>query len=109
MAFTIEEIEKALVTENPDWQLRFPINTGMQQSINYPVIANYLTGKSSSLNGMQHDDKIYYWGILINLLQDIENTSLKQHLLLDVIYQPLLFPFISFHFNHWFFWYLYKK
>ncbi|MGF2411605.1 MAG: hypothetical protein ACQUYJ_04720, partial [Ferruginibacter sp.] len=85
MAFTIEEIEKALVTENPEWQLHFPVNTGLQQSINYPIITDYLTGKSSSLNGLQHDDKIYFWGVLTNLLQDIEHISAKEMLLLDVI------------------------
>jgi Domain of unknown function (DUF4132) len=109
MAFTIEEIEKALVTENPDWQLRFPVNAGLQQSINYPIISDYLTGKSSTLNGIQHDDKIYYWGILTNLLQNIENISSKEQLLLDVIYQPLLFPFISFNFNHWLLFNIFKK
>ena len=43
MAFTIEEIEKALITENTDWQLRFPVNAGLQQNINYPIISDYLT------------------------------------------------------------------
>ena len=52
MAFTIEEIEKALLFE------RYP---SLKENINYPIIANYLTGQSNNLHGLQNDLYIYYW------------------------------------------------
>lgn len=110
MAFTIEEIDKALTTQNHQWPLHVNGDEGLQQSVNYPLITNYLTGRSQTLNGIQHDDKIYSWSALINLLEDdIETISPKQQLLLDVIYEPMLFPFISFNFNHWLLRYIFHK
>lgn len=107
--FTVEEIEKALVTPREEWPMYFPQNADFKSSVNYVVISDYLTGKSSSLNGFQLDDMIYHWGTLINLLTDLVNLSAKEQLVLDVIYHPVLFPYMQHNLNGWLLLYVYNN
>jgi hypothetical protein len=109
MAFTIEEIEKALVTPREEWPMYFPQNAQLDKNSNYPVITDYLTGKSTSLTGLQQDDRIYFWNILINLLTDIENISAKEQLVMDIIYDPAMFPFMQHSLNHWILLYIFNN
>jgi hypothetical protein len=109
MAFTIEEIEKALVTPREEWPMYFPQNVERHKSGNYPIIIDYLTGKSNSLNGLQPDNEIFFWNTLINLFTSIENVSAKNQLLLDVIYDPTMFPFMQHSFNHWLLLYVFNN
>ena len=101
MAFTIEEIEKALITPRPEWPMYFPQNAKREESLNYSIITDYLTGHSTSLGSLQHDNKIYLWDTLINLLKNIENISPKEQLVLDVIYHPVVYPYMQHSLKHW--------
>jgi hypothetical protein len=101
MAFTIEEVEKALITPRKEWPMFFPQNADRKKSSNYPVIMNYLTGVSNSLSGIQQDDEIHSWSTLINLLHDIENISSNEQLVLDVLHEPTLFYFLRSALNNW--------
>lgn len=109
MFFTKEEIDNALATENENLPLFFTKNGSLSGSVNYLVITDYLTGQANSLGTLQMDDKIYHWSLLINLVTDLENISPKEQRVMDVIYQPLLFPYISHHFNYWMQHYVYVK
>lgn len=107
--FTIEEIERALVTPREEWPMYFPQNADFKSSVNYAVISDYLTGKSNSLRGFQLDDMIYHWGTLINLLTDLVNLPAKEQLVLDVIYHPVLFPYMQHNLNGWLLLYVYNN
>lgn len=109
MPFTLEEIESALFTQHGNSGMFFHIEAGLEKSVNYPIVVDYLTGKSNSLQGLQHDDKIYYWGALVTLLKDIEYVSAKDQLVLDVINEPVLSQHINHYFNHWMLLFFFKR
>jgi len=109
MAFTLEEIETALFTQYENSGMIFHTDASLKQSVNYPIIIEYLTEKYNSLQGIQNDDKIYYWGAIVNLLNDIEQVSSNDQLVLDVIYEPNLFQYINHYFNHWMLLFFFRK
>jgi hypothetical protein len=109
MPFTLEEIETALLTQHGNSGKFFHIEAGLEKSVNYPIIVDYLTGKSNSLQGIQYDDKIYYWGALVTLMKDIEHVSANDQLVLDVIYEPVLSQHINHYFNHWMLLFFFKR
>ena len=101
MPFTITEIEQAIATHRPEWPRFHPENIELRKSINYTVIMNYLTGQATTLSGIQPEDKIHYWGTLINLLHNLENKSPDEQLVLDVISEPTLSRHLLSNLNHW--------
>jgi hypothetical protein len=107
--FTIEEIEKALVTPREEWPMFFPQKVDFKSSVNYTVICEYLSGKSNSLSGLLQDELIYHWGTLINMLTDLVDLSAKEQLLLDVIYHPVMFPYMQHNLNGWLLQYVYNN
>ncbi len=109
MAFTLEEIEEALSSQDGEQLFFFPDNTGIEKSPNYPIIIDYLAGRHNSLHGLQVDDKIYYWTGLFRLLKDIESPTPNDQLVLDVIYEPTLFPYTGHYFNHWLLLFFFSK
>ena len=109
MAFTLEEIETALFTQHENAGMFFQVDADLKKSVNYPIITDYLTGKSNSLAGIQQDYKIYYWGTLVTLLDDIEQVSSNDQLLLDVIYEPRLFHFLQIYLNRWMLLFFFRR
>lgn len=101
MAFTIEEVEKALNTPAAEWRGFMPQKTDIRTGVNYTIITNYLTGVSNSLSGLQQAYENYSWFTIINLLHDIENTSTNEQLVLDVIYDPGMFSYLRNWLNQW--------
>lgn len=101
MAYTEQEIITALATPREEWPMYHPQNNTLQQSANYGIIMSYLTGKSTSLQGLQIDADIYSWGMLINLLKDIENITANDQLVLDVFADPALSTYLQQSLNHW--------
>jgi hypothetical protein len=109
MVFTLEEIENALFTQHENSGMYFQLDAGLKKSINYPIIVEYLTGTSNTIHGIQPDDKIYYWGGLVNLLKDIECISVRDQLVLGIIYEPLLAQYLHPYFNRWLLLFFFRK
>jgi hypothetical protein len=101
MAFTIEEVEKALDAPTAEWPGFIPQKTDKGRGVNYTIITNYLTGASNSLTGLQQVYENYSWATIINLLHDIENTSANEQLVLDVMYDPGMFSYLRNVLNQW--------
>lgn len=100
VAFTIEQIEKAFITNNE--VARFYVDqTKISDSPNYNIIADYLTGKSNSLPRIQLDQSTYVWIQVLNLLNDIVNPTANDQLVLNVIKHPDLALFMNHFFQHW--------
>ena len=100
MAFKLEQIEKALVTQNE--LLNFHFDTSkIKQNPNYSAIIDYLTGKTNILTGIQQDYSAFFWAPLINLLNDLEKPSANDHLILNVIRHPDIFPHLEYNFHYW--------
>ncbi|MEO5893554.1 MAG: DUF4132 domain-containing protein [Ferruginibacter sp.] len=105
MPFTIEEIDNALITAREEWPAFNPAAVKFKDSVNYAIITDYLTGKSQTLQSFQQDDTIYLWGTLLNLLQDIENPSPEDQLVLDIVYDPFIGRFMQNHYLDWLYTY----
>jgi len=101
MAYTEQEIIAALATPREEWPMYYPQHNTLQQGANYGIIMNYLTGRSTSLQGLQIDENIHSWGMLINLLKDIENITADDQLVFDVFADPVLSAYLQHSLNHW--------
>ena len=101
MAFTIEEVERALTTAKEEWGMYHRDPVGLKDSLNYPIITGYLTGQISSIQGIQQDNHTFLWGSLINLLKNIDPPSANDQLVLDVIHHPDLLPYMTHYYKHW--------
>lgn len=86
MPFTLSEIEKVIDAAN------------LKQSSNYPVITDYLTGKTQSLHGLAYDNVIYKWDPLLDLLNNLEKPSTNDQLILDIVFDPNMMPYLQYHF-----------
>ncbi len=99
MAFTIEEIEKAIATTTRIQQILG--NEEMRNHPNYSVIIDYLTGKSNSLNGLQSAYNIIQLVRIVDLLGNIDELSPKDKLVFDIIFHPLVYPYMRESLNNW--------
>lgn len=99
MAFTIEEIEKAFST--PVHQIFHYTSTDVKLNVNYPIIIDYLTGKSNSILGITYDSNNLAFIPIINLLTSLETLSSNDLLVLDIINDQTMSPFLKYNFNHW--------
>jgi hypothetical protein len=88
MAFTKKEIEEAIKKSVGDFGIE-PDMKYFEANINYPVIMDYLTGVTSSLQHLQQD-YAYIWHPLINLLKSIEPPSTDDELVMNVMRHPTL-------------------
>jgi len=109
MAFTLEEIETALKTPRAEWPMNMPQKGALSKSVNYPIIINYLKGETTTLAGLQQDDKAFFWRLLINLLNNLENISLNSQLVLDVLYNQVIYKNIERTFKQWLLLYALKN
>src|SRR5688500_11034174 len=85
MAFTIEEIEQAI---QADIQTGAYYYKDYKKSPNYPIITDYLTSKSNTLQGITLDAGNNIWSAIGHLLKDIESPSTNEQLVLDVFHHP---------------------
>ena len=60
MPFTEEQVEKALSSKLRSWPVFEPRLAELQQSPNYRIVLDYLTGKSNSLQGVQYNNTVRY-------------------------------------------------
>lgn len=104
MAFTREEIEQELETAGIRTNSLSFVKL-FQETDNYKLILDYLTGVSKSLTGMQHDYGMHHSGVLLNLLKNIEPPNVKDHLVLQVIRHPQLMQFLIYSYSIWLFKY----
>ncbi len=109
MPFTVEEIEKALTTPRAEWPMIMPKKGTLATSVNYPIIIDYLSGQSTTLAGLEQDDKVYFWRLLINLLNNLENISADSQLVLDVLYDQTVYKNIEGAFKNWLLMYALKN
>lgn len=95
MAFTLEEIEKAIESNNVYIYLGNS-KEALKQSANYPIVVNYLTGRTTTLAGLDQDT-IYYLRPFLNLLGDIRNLTSNDHLLIGMFTHPGLIGIFKWH------------
>lgn len=102
MAFTIEEIEKALLDESDGYAGFKADPIEVKENPNYPIVVDYLTGKSNSLNGLQ-GDYFFYNNLrgIIKLLDKIDQPTANDQLVLDVINHPIINYHLKYFFNRW--------
>ena len=106
MAFTIEEIEKALVTSRPEFPNYHPqLPEDYKKNQDYKIVTDYLTGTSSSLQGLQTDSYTFRLGNLVNLLKSIEHPTPGEKLVMNVFNEPLLKDYLRHTFFSWLHWY----
>lgn len=87
--FTVEEIEKALAdNSNESYYYSLSLEE-VRNSVNYTIIIDYLTGKSTSLQALQHTYQLAYFNKLVLLLGPIEKVSGKEQLLVDLFAHPV--------------------
>lgn len=87
--FTIEEIEQVL-TDNSQELFYYSFSfEEVRNSANYTVIVDYLTGKGTSLQGLQHTYQLALFNKLVPLLGPIEKVTGKEQLLVDVFVHPV--------------------
>lgn len=83
--FTVEEIESVLQTQaNDPYQFSYSLKD-LQQSANYPIVIDFLTGKSNTLQGLQHSYLLHTFNSLVTLLEPIENVTARQQLLISLL------------------------
>jgi hypothetical protein len=88
MAFTKEQVEEAV---NSKTNATIGFHAGIVQfrdSTIYEPVMDYLTGKNPSLPPMQLDHHAYPVVQLLNLLKNIEQPSVNDQLVLQVIRHP---------------------
>ncbi len=92
MAFTIEKLNEFFdqFQENT-----YPYNASFKQHPNYSIVVDYLTGKSQSLQGLTPTHENWSLVGLISFLEDIEQPSVNDKLLLDVISEPNIYPYLQ--------------
>ena len=100
MAFSLDQLEKAMMEQNELLSYHFDM-TQMKQTPNYTAVIDYLTGKTNTLTGLQTDFSSFIWTQLINLLNDLERPAANDHLVLNVIRHPDIFPSVEYHFHYW--------
>lgn len=94
MAFTPEQVAAALAATAKKGSR----NTTYDQhaDANYILITDFLTGKTTTLQGVQqgYGNQDYY--PLIDLLSPLDPPTTSDHLLLSVLLHPNIFPFVQF-------------
>ena len=100
MAFSLDQLEKAMMEQNELLSYHFDM-TQMKQTPNDTAVIDYLTGKTNTLTGLQTDFSSFIWTQLINLLNDLERPAANDHLVLNVIRHPDIFPSVEYHFHYW--------
>jgi hypothetical protein len=98
MAFTLQEIEQVL---SVPYHEGYQPNGSLKNSGNYPIIVDYLSGQSKSLQGLQYDNNIYHWGSVVRLLRNVEKPSANDQLVLDLVLDPFLGNYLQGYFTHW--------
>lgn len=91
--FTIEEIEQALQDSS---QQHFYYKDWVQElklSSNHAIVIDYLTGKTNSLQGLQHSHLLNAYSQLIHLLGPVEQSTPKQQRLLSLFTDPVVGPY----------------
>lgn len=91
--FTIEEIDQALQARaNDPYHFNYSLKE-LQQSANYSIVTDYLTGNSNTLQGIQHSYLLNVFNGLISLLEPIENATAKQQLLINLLTDANFIPY----------------
>lgn len=90
MAFTMEQIEKTIFTNN---SLVFDADV-LRKDPGYIRVTDYLTGKTTSLPSGVLSVGLHCWRGLIQLLQNIEHPSANDQILLGVISHPGMDSFV---------------
>jgi hypothetical protein len=101
MAFTKEQLEEAL---NAKTNREIGFQAGIiqfKESTIYEPVLDYLTGKSSSLPGMQLDHHAFPVVQLLNLLKNIEQPSVNDQLVLQVIRHPDIAQMTNHFYSNW--------
>jgi len=102
MAFTIEEVE-AVRKKEVSIALAYAVDPNeLLKTENHNILMGYLTGKITSLQGLQHSQVDYYfWGSLFKLLKDLENPSENDQLVLDIAHHPVVDYYLRQSFLAW--------
>jgi hypothetical protein len=103
MAFSREEILKVL--SDPELTGDAANLSALQQSSNFPIIMDYLMGKSNSLQGIIADHHNYRWQGLPALLERSTSIGLREQLLLDVATHPDISPYLQHRIHPWLLYY----
>src|SRR5687768_7061049 len=83
MAFTLPEIESQL--NQPEYADAI---YGIGNNPNIAVITDYLTGRSTSLQGIEPSHQNFFCYYFLDLLQHPANPTENDQLLLDVFFHP---------------------
>lgn len=106
MAYSREEILEALC--DPRY-VQFGSNPPtLEQTPNYPIIMDYLMGKSNSLQGLVQDYLSYHWQPLWLLLENSTAIGAREKLLFDVAADPALGSFMDWHIKQWLLRYIFQ-
>lgn len=95
MAFTQEAINEYF---NRYKEVNYINDKNFTAHDNYKIVVDYLTGKVSSLQGIQTDYINSVFRQLPELITDIDPLSGNDQLLLDVIFQPDIFSYAQYFF-----------
>lgn len=107
--FTVEEIEKVLQEQaNDPHQFNYNLKD-LKQSANYGIVIDFLTGKSNTLQGLQHSYSLSVFNSLVKLLEPVEIVTAKQQLLISLLTDNYFISYTHVPFQNLLVDYLYAK
>lgn len=107
MAFTQKEISAAF--NDPMYSYFSSDLPRLQQSHNYPIIMDFLTGKSNSLQGIVPDEFDGHWRALMPFLENATTLGPREKLLLELAADPVLNLYLDYHINTWLISYVFNN
>ncbi|MDF2191195.1 DUF4132 domain-containing protein [Paraflavitalea sp. CAU 1676] len=98
MAFTLEAIDQ-IFQKNGYYGIEKDMPL-LKQSANFQTIANYLTGKTTTLGFIEQDYGLYKYQPLVAYLQNFEQPSEEEQLIINLCLHPDLVQSLSYTFAH---------
>ncbi|HEX8461082.1 MAG TPA: DUF4132 domain-containing protein, partial [Segetibacter sp.] len=105
MPFTIQKLNEFFdqFQENS-----YPLNASFKSLPNYKIVVDYLTGTSNSLQGIIPDHENFALQGLLSLVEKIDLPSPNDQLIIDVVMDPNIFPYVQQVFAQWLVFYAAK-
>ncbi|MCG2613770.1 DUF4132 domain-containing protein [Terrimonas sp. NA20] len=108
MAFTLQQVDETLKSEIGTVGYG-NLYDSFHSSDNYNYVMDYLTGRTNTLASPKQDVSLYVCVLLLKLLEDIENPSANDRLIIDLVQHPYYAPLITPHFISWLYQYAIRK